>query len=289
MPDTSVSASLPFPRPGSGLQHALRLTPSDRRQALACWVAWWHETARIPFEVTDPGVAETKLRWWLAELQRSAEGLAQHPLMKQRLNARIADGARWPEPQLWAQQVEGLIQLVHQNRWLEEAQFLAHARQTTGLACEGAACLMGATSEGARSAARELGTGLRLAHRLSRLGQDARAGWVQVGIDLLQAHDVKAHQLTRPTRGAAPAGWQALQQDLAQRARQPLENGLSGIASLDPGSRRALRPLVALAHQALAQLDVVALAGDAILHERVLLTPWRKVWIAQRVAWGWLR
>lgn len=288
MPDTPTAAPN-FPRAGSGLVHALRLTPADRRPALACWLNWWHETARIPFEVADPGVAETKLRWWLTELQRGAEGQPQHPLMREKNATSLPEGAHWPEPAVWGAQVEGLIQLVHQNRWMEEAQFVGHAKQTTGLACDGAACLLGANSEGARAAARELGTGLRLAHRLSRLGQDARAGWVLVGIDLLQAHDVKAHQLTRPTPGDAPPGLSALLQDLAQRARQPLEGALSRIAKLDPASRRALRPLTALAHQALAQVEVVTQAGETVLHQRVLLTPWRKVWIAQRVAWGWLR
>jgi phytoene synthase len=256
---------------------------------LACWLNWWHETARIPLDVHDPGVAETKLRWWLHELQATEQGQPNHPLMRERASLTLPAGAHWPETSLWLSQVEGLIQLVHQNRWMDEALFVQHARQTTGLACEGAARLLGANSEPALEAARLLGTGLRMGHRLARIGQDARAGWVLVGIDLLQAHDVKAHQLVKPVAGQTPPGWTPLLQDLAQRARQPLTEALDRIRQLPVAQARALRPLVLLAHLALAQTEVVASAGDTVLHQRLLLTPWRKAWIAQRVAWGWLR
>jgi len=36
-------------------------------------------------------------------------------------------------------------------------------------------------------------------------------------------------------------------------------------------------------------VQVVGSASDAVLHQRLLLTPLRKAWIAQRVDWGWLR
>lgn len=289
MSDTPPSSSPTFPRSGSGLAHALRLTAATHRPALACWLNWWHETARIPLDVHDAGVAETKLRWWVNELQATDQGHPHHPLMRERAALSLPPGASWPEAPVWLAQVEGLIQLVHQNRWMDEAHFVHHAQQTTGLACEGAARLLGADSEPALQAARLLGLGLRMGHRLARLGQDARAGWVMVGIDLLQTHDVKAHQLVKPVPGQTPPGWTPLLADLAQRARQPLQDALAQIRRLPAAQARALRPLVLLGHLALMQVEVVAAAGDAVLHQRLLPTPWRKAWIAQRVAWGWLR
>ena len=289
MSDTPPSSSPTFPRPGSSLAHALRLTAATHRPALACWLNWWHETARIPLDVHDAGVAETKLRWWVNELQATEQGHPNHPLMRERAALPLPPGASWPEAPVWRAQVVGLIQLVHQNRWMDEAHFAHHAQQTTGLACEGAARLLGADSEPALQAARLLGFGLRMGHRLARLGQDARAGWVMVGIDLLQTHDVKAHQLVKPVQGQTPPGWTPLLADLAQRARQPLQDALAQIRRLPTAQARALRPLVLLGHLALMQVDVVAAAGDAVLHQRLLPTPWRKAWIAQRVAWGWLR
>lgn len=289
MSDTPPSSSPTFPRPGSSLAHAVRLVPLAHRPALTCWLTWWHETARIPLDVQDPGVAETKLRWWLHELQAADQGQANHPLMRQRMDLPLPAGATWPPAATWQTQIEGLMQLVHQNRWMDESQVVRHAQQTTGLACQGAIALLGVDSDEARQAALQLGTGLRLAHRLARLGQDARAGWVMVGIDLLQTHDVKAHQLVKPVPGQTPPGWAPLLTDLAQRAREPLLASLAEIRRLPRAQARSLRPLVLLGHLALAQVEVVASAGDSVLHQRILPTPWRKAWIAQRVAWGWLR
>lgn len=110
-----------------------------------------------------------------------------------------------------------------------------------------------------------------------------------VGIDLLQNHDVKAHQLTKPAPGQPPAGWASLLTDLSQRARKPIESSLLQISDLPSHEARALRPLILLGQQSLALLDVIEAAHDDVLHQRLLLTPWRKAWLAQRVAWGFLR
>lgn len=278
------------PRPGSSLYHALRCTPAAKRPALRLWLQWWHEVSRIPFEVSDAGVAESKLQWWAQEVRDGLAGQAHHPLMRDRaaLPALVAPCV-WPERELWTQQLEGLIQLVHQTRWLDDAALQRHNRMSTGAALEGAACILGASSTAARSAACLLGTGLRQSHQVSRLGQDARLGWVNVAIDVLQTHDVKAHQLSKPDASQPPAGWSGLLLHLTEQARASIEQGLTAIAALPEAEVQALLPLRVLAHIHLAQLQEIAGKGDRILHERVLLTPLRKWWISQRVRWGWLR
>ena len=155
-------------------------------------------------------------------------------------------------------------------------------------ACAVAAQLLGARSEAAIAAAKGLGQGLRQAHQLARLGQDARAGWVMVGIDLLQSHDVRAHQLSRPP-SPMPSGWPALLAALHQRTRGTLQQALDAVHALPRAEQQALRPLVYLAHTSLALSDAVQAAGETVLHQRIALTPLRKSWIAQQVRWGWLR
>lgn len=279
-----------YPRTGSGLYHALRLTPIERRAALHLWLNWWHEISRIPFDVHDPGVAETKLRWWQQELARTEQGQPQHPLMRDRLTLAHNGGSlAWPDAALWQQQLDGMVQLVHQTRWMDDSAFVQHARLSTGAACEGAACLLGTQSDQARAAARQLGLGLRLAHRLVRLGQDARAGWVLVGIDLLQAHDVRAHQLTKPDLAQPPTGLLPLLDALQQSADAALADGLAQVRTLPAREARALRPLVYLALLARRTMREAVSQGPLILSQRVTLTPLRKSWMAQQVAWGWLR
>ncbi|MFT3856651.1 MAG: squalene/phytoene synthase family protein [Aquabacterium sp.] len=284
------SSAPPFPRPGSSLHYALAAVPSPLRPSLGAWASWWHETAGIPLNVSDPGVAETKLRWWQREVQESSQGQPRHPLMKALWTPdALPPPGRLPAASCWQGQLESMLTLVHQTRWLDDATLLRHARLTTGLACQGAASLLGAHSEAAQQVALELGIGLRLAHQLARLGQDARAGWVNVAIDVLQQYDVKAHQLTRPDAAHPPAGLPALLAHLHDRAAQALGLALQDHRQLPPHDMRALTPLAVLAHIHLAQMDEIVRQGDRVLRERIVLTPLKKGWIAQKVRWGWLR
>lgn len=277
----------PFPRPGSSLYYAWRTVPASQRPALLLWLQWWHETAQIPYKIHDPGVAETKLRWWQQELRDAAQGQAHHPLLRDLLSREPAKMAGvlpdWP---LWSSQVEGLLTLVHQTRWLDDASLQRHAQQTTGAACEGAACLLGAHGVAARSCARQLGWGIRQAHQLARLGQDARAGWVQVGIDVLQTHDVKAHQLSKPDPAQLPPGWPALLSHLHGQAVANLSLALEQMNALAPMEKRALLPLRVLAHLHWQLINEIARQEGRLLQERIMLTPLRKWWIAQQVRWG---
>lgn len=277
-----------LPRPGSSLYQALRCTPRAQRAPLRLWLCWWHEVSSIPLEVSDANVAEQKLRWWHEEVQRGLSGTAQHPLMRDYLAMPAMESPfSWPEPALWTQQLEGLIQLVHQTRWLDDAALQRHNRMTTGAAAEGAACILGACSMQARSVASLLGVGLRQSHQLARLGLDARHGWVNVPINVLQTHDVKAHQLSKPDAEIAPPGWPLLQHHLIEQARASLEQGLEGAGKLSSAEFASMLPLRILAHIHLAQLDAISKMGHRILHERVILTPLHKWWISQLVCWGW--
>lgn len=279
-----------FPRPGSSLDYALSTAPPGTRGAVRAWALWWHETAQIPLSVSDPGVAETKLRWWQQEIKEASRGHAHHPVVQALLAAEaVRPPSRLPGWPCWQSQIDGLIDLVHQTRWLDEASLLRHAGQTTGQACAGAAALLGAGSEAAMAAAHRIGVGLRLAHQLARLGQDARAGWVHVAIDVLQQHEVRAHQLSKPDPSGPPAGLSHLLTHLRHKAVAELQAGRSAWRALPSVERRALRPLLVLAHIHVTQMNEIVRQGDRVLHERIVLTPLRKWWIAQRVRWGWLR
>lgn len=286
---TSTTPSAPFPPLGTSLYYALKCVPAQRRDALRTWWQWWHETSQIPLTVSDPGVADTKLRWWLQELQACAQDTPTHPLT-QALHAITHDpphttgrAALWP---LCSEQIQAQLDLVQHTRWMDPASLDRHRRASTGAACEGAALLLGAAGPEVANAARLLGAGLRMAHQVARLGQDARAGWVHVPIDVLQAHDVRAHQVSKPQLGQAPAGWPGLLAHLITQADQALVVGMDAARALPSPTRQALRPLLVLAFTQRALLAALRPSGELVLHQRLVLTPLRKWWIAQRVRWG---
>ena len=288
-PPSPTLVSEAFPRTGSSLYYALAAAPTAHRRVLSLWLQWWHQTAQIPLIISDPGVAETKLRWWQQEVNKASQGQASHPVLKELMEASAASQAcQLPAWSNWQSQLDELITLIHQTRWLDEASLIRHAQRSTGLACEGAAVILGLDDEAALSVARQIGCGLRQAHFLARLGQDARAGWVNVGIDVLQQHDVRAHQLSKPVAGQTPDGWAGLLLHLQNRASSTLTEACHAARALPRPQRQALKPLLVLAQIQLRQVAEIARHGDLVLHERIVLTPIRKWWIGQRVIWGLL-
>ncbi len=292
-------SSLPVPHPGSSLSVAL-LASGPHRRVLGHWLAWWHDISAVPYTVSDPTVGERKLAWWMQAVidahpeRTAAHGTergarsTQHPTLAALLSAPDAP-AQAPPLTLWLSQIQGQQQLLQQTRWLDEPTLRKHMQATTGAACEGAAWLAGARDPALLALASDFGVALRRAHVLFRLGQDARAGWLHLPIDFLQAHDVKAHELLKPMldndgHPSPPvqtllAEWQAL-------SREALTQALAQYRRVPRQQRQPLRPLQVLAKLYLALLDDLDEAHYPVFKHRLSLGPWRKLWIAQRARWA---
>ena len=133
-PPSPTLVSEAFPRTGSSLYYALAAAPTAHRRVLSLWLQWWHQTAQIPLIISDPGVAETKLRWWQQEVNKASQGQASHPVLKELMEASAASQAcQLPAWSNWQSQLDELITLIHQTRWLDEASLIRHAQRSTGL------------------------------------------------------------------------------------------------------------------------------------------------------------
>jgi phytoene synthase len=264
----------------------MRAMPADTRAISAIWLSWWHETARIPLTIEDIGVAQTKLSWWASAIQEAATtGDAAHPLLQAMCRANGHEAGTSPPWPMWQDQLQALQDLLQQNRWMDEASLAHHLQRSTAQAAAGLTWLQGARAEATLDAARLWGMALRRHHMLARLGQDARAGWVHVPVDTLQRFEVKAHQLVKPQPGQTPAGWPALLAHLRQQADDAIAQARAATRALPARERQRLRPLAVLGAIYAAQTRVVANSGDAVLFQRLMLTPLRKSWEAQKQAW----
>lgn len=264
---------------------ALRAMPAERRELSAIWLTWWHETARIPLTIDDMGVAQAKLSWWASAVHEAAAGGAAHPFLQAMCRANATEPGTAPPWPLWLDQLQALQDLLQQNRWMDEASLARHIQRGTAQGAAGLAWLQGARAEATLDAARLWGQALRRHHMLGRLGQDARAGWVHVPVDTLQRFDVKAHQLVKPQAGQTPAGWAALLAHLHQQADEAGAQARAATRALPTRERQHLRPLAVLGAICAAQSSVVADSGDAVLFQRLTLTPLRKSWEAQKQVW----
>jgi len=261
--------------PGSSVYYALRQAPAARQPLLTALFALRRELEETVKETSDPTVGRTKLAWWQRETAALSAGRPSHPVSLA-LAAHCGD-VRTEEPALRAL-VAGFEMDLDQARYLDFPNLRRYIEQVGGAF---AAVIARATARDPRRAAEwatPLGNALMLAQFVQELGNDARHGRIYIPIDELQRYQVSAADLINRKYSAA---FSELMRFQTSRARDALNAALAAIPAAERATQRTLRAQAALA---LAVLDEIERDGYHVLHQRIALTPIRKLWVAWRAA-----
>ncbi|MDD4885670.1 MAG: squalene/phytoene synthase family protein [Thiomonas sp.] len=272
MPPTDLTDASNGPPPGSSAYYAFQRCAPPQRAGLIALLRFHVQVRAIVTTVSDLSVAQAKMAWWDAQLDAMEKGAAEHPTLR-------ALGPFIQASGLTAGALRGVIESVQidlqQNRWMDRPALLHYAKAGSGQTLRNSAALLGLAPPAARAAAEELGLGLRLASGIRNLGRDAAQGRIYLPLDALQRHGVTAAQLQQRRMDT---GVLALLSEQTALARQTLEQALAGLA---PFPHAQAAPLRALGAMALALLREIERADYAVLHQRISLTPLRKLWISR--------
>jgi phytoene synthase len=258
---------------GSSFYYAFLFLPAERRRAITALYAYCREVDDVVDEVSDPTLAQAKLVWWAQEIDRLFSGSPQHPVARAlapHLGSYGITRARL------LQILEGMQMDLQQTRYLDYPSLQRYCHLVAGVVGELSAGIVGATPDATLAYARALGQSLQMVNILRDVGEDARRGRIYLPIDDLQRFEVKAADLlnSRYVDGFAP-----LMQFEAQRARTLYRDALALLPDVD---RRAQRPGLIMGAIYLSLLDELERAQFRFLHQRIALTPLRKLWIAWR-------
>jgi 15-cis-phytoene synthase len=258
---------------GSSFYYAFLFLPPERRRAITALYAYCREVDDVVDEVTDPSVAQVKLAWWAMEIGALFAGEPRHPVT-QALAPHAGKFGITRERLL--QILEGMQMDLQQTRYLDYPTLQRYCHLVAGVVGEMSAGIFGATAEATLAYARALGQSLQLVNILRDVGEDARRGRIYLPIDDLQRFGVKAADLlgARYVDGFTP-----LMQFEARRARDLYRRALELLPQDD---RRAQRPGLIMGAIYLSLLDELERTGFRVLHQRIGLTPLRKLWIAWR-------
>lgn len=265
---------------GSSFYYAFKFLSPPQRAAITAFYAFCREVDDVVDEVTDLSVAATKLAWWRKETAAAFAGQPSHPAMKALMPHAATYGIRLD--QLHAV-IEGCEMDLQQSRYLDYPGLQRYCHLVAGVVGEVASGIFGRTDPQTVTYAHKLGLALQLTNILRDVGDDARRGRIYLPVNELQRFGVTAAEILKRDK---PWGYSerftALMQFQAERAQAAYDEALALLPEVD---RRAQKPGLMMANIYRALLGEVQASGFQVLHQRIALTPLRKVWIAMRTNW----
>jgi phytoene synthase len=258
---------------GSSFYYSFLFLPPERRRAITALYAYCREVDDVVDEMHDSSVAQARLAWWADEIGRLYAGDPQHPVTRALAPHLAAFDIRRDSLLLV---LEGMAMDLQQNRYLDYPTLARYCHNVAGVVGELSAGIFGASDQRTFEYARKLGLALQLTNIIRDVGEDARRGRVYLPLDELQRHDVKVADLLA---GRYVDGYLPLMRFQAQRARDVYAEALAALPAVD---RRAQRPGLIMGAIYATLLYEIEGEGFRVLHQRVALTPVRKLWIAWR-------
>jgi phytoene synthase len=259
---------------GSSFYYAFLFLPKPRRAAITAFYAFCREVDDVVDDMVDPGVAATKLAWWSSEVSKAYAGQPTHPVM-QALMPLVAE-YRIEQRHLQAV-IEGCQMDLSQTRYLDYPGLQRYCHLVAGEVGEVAANIFGQTQPQTIAYAHKLGQALQLTNIIRDVGEDALRGRIYLPVNELQKFDVKAHEILKRTYSDR---FTALMKFQAQRAQILYDEALALLPAAD---RRAQKPGLMMASIYRALLTEIERDNFQVLHQRVSLTPVRKLWLAWKV------
>ncbi|HTN50276.1 MAG TPA: presqualene diphosphate synthase HpnD [Burkholderiaceae bacterium] len=257
---------------GSSFYYSFLFLPPEQRRAITAVYAYCREVDDVVDEVSDPTVAQAKLGWWRGEIDALFHSRPNHPVT-QALQPFL-DGRFGITQERLLAVLDGMEMDLRQNRYLDFAALQHYAHRVAGVVGEMSASIFGYRNAATLGYASRLGLALQLINIIRDVGDDARRGRVYLPMDELQRFGVKVSDVlnARATEGFVP-----LMRFQADRARTVYRDAL---AQLPPEDRKAQRTGLIMGAIYSSLLDEIERDGFDVLHQRIALTPVRKLWIA---------
>jgi phytoene synthase len=259
---------------GSSFYYAFLFLPPRRRAAITAFYAFCREVDDVVDEVTDPGVAATKLAWWQQEVGRAFAGSPQHPVTRALLPLAAEFGI---EARHLLAVVEGCQMDLTQSRYLDFPALERYCHLVAGVVGEVAARIFGQADPVTTAYAHKMGLAFQLTNIIRDVGEDAMRGRIYLPISELQRFDVKAHELLQRQDSER---FRALMAFQAERAHALYDEALALLPAVD---RRSQKPGLMMASIYRTLLREIERDQFQVLQQRVALTPLRKLWLAWKM------
>lgn len=260
-----MNPSIPTPRPGSSWYYAsLHTQPAFREDFLVLYA--FYKIITEAAHKKEAIVANAKLNWWANELQNLEK--SQHPLSIQ-LKPLIDKYAL--DLTLFLNFIHAVKKTADSFYFADESDLLHHCEQFANLYQIIARIQNKAV---APDFAQHLGNALTLMHFIRDMGIYLKHNKIIIPQTILQSFEIEAQDLFHDQNK-----WLHLMKHQANRAREYYQKAFKHSAL---NKQLNLLVLLELKYQL---LNVIEKENFAVLDKRYHLTPLRKWWLAQKLAW----
>ena len=259
---------------GSSFYYAFLFLPAPRRAAITAFYAFCREIDDVVDDMVDPSVAASKLAWWSSEVAGAYAGKPTHPVLQALIPLAATYGI---EQQQLQAVIEGCRMDLEQTRYLDYPNLQRYCHLVAGVVGEVAARIFGQTDERTTEYAHTLGQALQLTNIIRDVGEDAMRGRIYLPISELQQFDVKAHEINKREYSDR---FTALMRFQAERAHGLYDKAFSLLPDAD---RRAQKPGLMMASIYRTLLREIESENFQVLHQRISLTPLRKLWLVWKM------
>lgn len=256
---------------GSSFYYSFLFLPVPRRRAIMALYAFCREVDDVVDECHDPAIAATKLVWWRQEVERIAESQPQHPV-----GLALQDVGRdfsLPKEQL-LEIIDGMEMDLQQSRYLDFKDLSLYCYRVASVVGLLAAEIFGFRDRQTLKYAHDLGMAFQLTNIVRDIGEDARRGRIYVPMDELKRFNVPAADILN---SRYTDNFSALMRFQVERAEKYYQQALAQLPAVD---RKSQRPGLMMAAIYRTLLDEIKRENFQVLHQRIALTPVRKLWIA---------
>jgi len=256
---------------GSSFYYSFLFLPAPRRRAITALYAFCREVDDVVDEVSDPGVARTKLAWWRTEVADLFAGHPHHPVTRA-LQPHIAeyglDAARLNEI------IDGMEMDLTHHRYADFESLRLYCHRVAGVVGQLSASIFGYRDPRTLEYAEALGIAFQLTNIIRDVGEDARRGRVYLPADDLARFGLGVEDILQLRGGPA---FEQLMAFETQRAEAYYDEAFAKLPAADRRDQRAGLIMAAIYRTLLRE---IRRDDFAVLQQRIALTPLRKLWIA---------
>jgi phytoene synthase len=256
---------------GSSFYYSFLFLPPRERQAIQAIYAFCREVDDIVDKGLDRHVAEKKLEWWHTEVARVFLGRPLHPIGR-----ALAEAISQYKLQqhLFQDILEGMeMDLKYQGyQTFEDLRLYCHrVASCVGLL---AAEIFGYQDTNTLEYARNLGIAFQLVNIIRDVGEDAGLGRIYLPEDELSQFSVTTKEILNKKYSK---NFEVLMQYHAERARSYYQKAKDTLPAIDRYSQRSGLIMGEIYFSLLKEIER---SRFQVLHQRIALTPLRKLWIA---------